>query len=56
MFGFLSRREFRVIYQSGDHEYYSSTIVLARNHAGARSLFSKDERYSNCKCVLTLVL
>jgi hypothetical protein len=52
----LRRREFRVIYQSNDHEYYSSTILLARSHRGARSLFAQDERYVNCKCVLTLVL
>ena len=54
MFSLLRRREFRVIYQSHDHEYYSSTILLARHHGGARSLFEQDERYTNCKCVLTL--
>lgn len=56
MFDFLSRREYRVIYQCRDHKYYSSTILLARTHAGAKKRFTEDERYANCKCVLTLVL
>ena len=54
MFSLLRRREFRVIYQCRDHEYYTSTILLARSHSGARSMFAQDERYANCKCVLTL--
>ena len=56
MLDFLARREFRVIYQSHGHEYYSSTIVFARSHAGARRQFNKDKRFVNCECVLTLVL
>ena len=56
MFDLLRRREFRVIYQSHDHEHYSSTILLARSHAGARRVFRENERYSNCQCVLTLDL
>lgn len=56
MLGFFARREYRVIYQSHDHEHYSSTIFLARSHAGARRIFKKDERYANCEFVLSLVL
>lgn len=56
MFNFFRRREFRVIYQNHDHEYYSSTILLARSHAKARNLFVRDKRYANCQCVLTLDL
>ena len=56
MFNPLARREYRVIYQSHDHEYYSSTILLARSHAGARRIFREDERYTNCEFVLSLVL
>ena len=56
MLDLLTRREYRVIYQSHDHEYYCSTIVFARSHSGARRIFSKDERYTNCEFVLSLVL
>lgn len=56
MFDLLTRREYRVIYQSHGHEYYSSTIFLARSHSGARRIFSEDERYANCEFVLSLAL